>query len=312
MARLGPASFPMTSNHDPFSLKALSAGPIAWRALRNPATGRVIAVFERCFYVDFSRTTLCIGPRDFSEGPLNVVTDAPASTSWSASGLRVGDPASLTTHHILAGSHLRFDLSSLSPWLPEPRKFGASAQLSLVQISNFYRDHRPNDGLAAHIFEEKVISLPRAQRPLSELATWLKQRLRTCRADVASPISKLLGMGPGLTPSGDDFIGAMMITLRWLDENGSADDLARAVGELAPTATNPVSAQHLHAAGEGYGSDALHDLLNAIADTDTQRQRTALKKLVATGHSSGWDALAGVYATLKVWQDVQRSKTLAA
>lgn len=246
-------------------------------------------------------------------GPLNVVTDAPMKTSWQASGLRVGDPVTFGSHHIQFGFRFRFELTLMTQWTPQFSDNKGVPLHSLKPLRAYYDVQRPSDGLAGHVFDATPSALPQARWPLEELTSWLEQQLgEPGTITPCPPVSELLGMGPGLTPSGDDFLGAMMITLRWLDEHILADALASTIGELAAAATNPISAQHLVAAAEGYGSAALHDLLKAIGENSTQHQSLALKNLTNIGHSSGWDALAGVYTTLKVWQDAQNAKTLAA
>lgn len=303
----------MTNSHGPFILKVITAGPLAWRSLKARSSGRIIALFERCFYAELGETTVCFGTDGFIPGPLNVATDAPMKTSWQASGLRVGDLVSFGSHHIQLGLRFRFELTSMTQWTPQISDNRGVPLRALQPLRAYYNDHRPSDGLAGHVFDATPSALPQARRPLEELTSWLEQQLGEAGSITpCPPVSELLGMGPGLTPSGDDFIGAMMITLRWLDEHILADALATTVGDLAATATNPISAQHLVAAGEGYGSAALHDVLNAIGENSTHNQSLALKKLTTIGHSSGWDALAGVYTTLKVWQDTQNAKTLAA
>ena len=86
-----------------------------------------------------------------------------------------------------------------------------------------------------------------------------------------------------------------------MDLNETQTVLAKGVLEHAPTCTNPISAQHLCAATEGLGSISLHHLFKALHAGKDQAQ--ALKDLTAIGHTSGWDALAGVYTTLNIWLD---------
>ena len=81
----------MTSNSDPFALEIKRLGPVAARTVSQNTMGNVVAVFEKCFYVKLDGAFICIGNSDFSDGPLNVVSSAPAQSSWSASGVQLGD-----------------------------------------------------------------------------------------------------------------------------------------------------------------------------------------------------------------------------
>jgi hypothetical protein len=55
----------------------------------------------------------------------------------------------------------------------------------------------------------------------------------------------------------------------------------------------------LAAAAEGFGSAALHDLHAAIVEGSSEAVPEALRAVTAIGHTSGWDALAGVASALR-------------
>ena len=104
----------------------------------------------------------------------------------------------------------------------------------------------------------------------------------------------LLGLGPGFTPSGDDYVGGMLFAWRLL----GADDAG--IAELVADArerTHPISARLLAdlAAGEGWAP--LHDLAAALG-RDGRSATEAARRVVAIGHSSGWDLLAGMLTAL--------------
>jgi len=267
----------MTNNTNPFALTFLRLGPVAGRALNDEVRGTVVAVFDRFFYLELASTYVCVGNSDFSNGPLNIVSSAPSQTNWIASGLRVGDSASVTNSHLKVGTNISFGFGDVQIWTPAPALI---SPVLITSIELFYAA-TPSQNC-----------LPEQASPLIEaLSKWLKNS----NPEVPAPIKNLLGMGPGLTPSCDDFIGAMLITLYHLKQKDTQTQLANAVVELAPACTNPISAQHLYAAIEGLGSDAFHQVL--------QGDTPALGTLTSIGHSSGWDALAGLYMTLKVCQN---------
>ena len=104
----------------------------------------------------------------------------------------------------------------------------------------------------------------------------------------------LLGLGPGLTPSGDDLLGGLMIALTALDQTGVRDQLWDALRPELEMLTNEISAMHLAVAADGLGSAACHEALNAmLAGTPPD-----LDAIDAIGHTSGWDMLAGMAVAL--------------
>ncbi|NQV98508.1 MAG: DUF2877 domain-containing protein [Rhodospirillales bacterium] len=303
----------MTNNADPFSLDIRRFGPCAADVLSGDASGSVVGVFRRCFYVHLDDSYICMGNTDFSDGPINVVTSAPHTTDWQASGLTSGAPARLSNHRLRLGPHLTFSLNRARIWRPARPGIAPVSARSLTTLRRFFAASPPVAGLAPQVFGAPVAALPQAEHPLRALSLWLAQNL-TAHPDHQQepPVEKLLGLGPGLTPSGDDFLAGVLITLAALGETRARLHLAGAIRTHAPAATNPISAQHLYAATAGLGGAAIHDLFAALQTDNPDSQRAALKNLVAVGHTSGWDALAGLYRTLNIWQSARQNEIIAA
>ena len=109
----------------------------------------------------------------------------------------------------------------------------------------------------------------------------------------------LIGLGPGLTPSGDDFIGGAMVALRALGWGALADRLAEWALPLAEKRTGRISRAHLACAAEGEGAEALHEAIRAMGSSEEfsdGKLSGCVDALDAIGHTSGWDALAGAAA----------------
>jgi len=107
-----------------------------------------------------------------------------------------------------------------------------------------------------------------------------------------SPDDALIGLGPGLTPAGDDFVGGAMIALRAFGRQAQADRIARWALPLAETRTSRISRAHLACAAAGEGHEALHAYLDGF-------RRADLARLAQLGHSSGLDAAAGALLALR-------------
>jgi hypothetical protein len=105
------------------------------------------------------------------------------------------------------------------------------------------------------------------------------------------PDEALIGLGPGLTPAGDDFVGGAMIALRTFGHVDVADRIAAWALPLSKERTSRISRAHLECAAMGEGHEALHDWLTGFAEQDLQR-------LARIGHTSGLDAAAGAVAAL--------------
>jgi len=155
-----------------------------------------------------------------------------------------------------------------------------------------------------------------AREGIAGIVGWLKASLSGDRAalttvpsvltTVPPALESLIGLGPGLTPSGDDFLGGVMIALHAMDHGTAAERLAGWVLPLARERTSPISLAHLACAAQGEGSGALHEILLRIMGGEGEPEQSlalaswgeCLDAVDAIGHTSGWDALAGIAATL--------------
>jgi hypothetical protein len=109
----------------------------------------------------------------------------------------------------------------------------------------------------------------------------------------------MIGLGPGLTPSGDDFLGGLFFAARSLHQ-AYPEDFGweeNAVLELlgwAKTRTHPISHAIFSDLALGHGPESLHDLIDRLLEgRDLDLVMEAALRLTAIGHSSGWDLLAG-------------------
>ena len=117
-------------------------------------------------------------------------------------------------------------------------------------------------------------------------------------AQAVKALEQLAGLGPGLTPSGDDFIVGYLasLTSRCQLERGLRPFLNRLTGPLARLAgaSNPISRQFILNAVEGEFAEGLTQLVAAIAAPDRQLAREAAERVASMGHSSGCDSLLGL------------------
>lgn len=110
---------------------------------------------------------------------------------------------------------------------------------------------------------------------------------------------KLVGLGPGLTPSGDDVLAGLLVTLRHLGTATGcqkAVDLAGWLGAAvtfdARTRTTPISATLLHCAARGEACPEVLAVLRGLAGR--RPLEAALRRLRGLGHTSGADLAQGI------------------
>ena len=274
-------------------------GPVALRVLADGARGTVRAVFETSFYVCFEGGWVAIGPTRLGAGPLNLLCEAWPGATPLAAQVRCGDSAWVEQGALYAGG-LAIACASAEPWWPEPPAAWQAAGLArgLMLAADLLASTQPA-GLLLLGPASKPSPLAAAVAPLSYLDQLLRQHDAAAAPIAADAIAPLVGLGPGLTPSGDDYLGGMLVALAVIGRTGLRDRLWRALAPLLPQRTVDISCAHLAAAAEGFGSAALHRALNAILAGATDDIALAIAALARVGHTSGMDALAGALAVLR-------------
>lgn len=108
-------------------------------------------------------------------------------------------------------------------------------------------------------------------------------------ADATEAAGRLVGLGEGLTPRGDDYLGGVLLVSRALgiDPPFSVQGIESAFGS-----TTLVARAQLHAHARGHGARACRDLLAAIGRGDDVHP--AVTSLLELGHTSGRDLALGV------------------
>lgn len=292
--------------------KVSTIGPVAKRHLSGPARqGTVLAAFRQSAYVRFQpEAVTCLCSAQLAPGPLNVLCPLPPSLF---SGLRPGMPVIVDARALRIESHT-FDLDGAVEWrppeMPHRDRWCCRSQRHAVLL-RLLDPHDLGEGFAPllrplstdwrtlEVAEPGDLGLMRTAVPaIRHLLAWLG---RAVSSDLEPPpaLTPLIGLGPGLTPSGDDFLCGILVALHVLDYKETATRVAYAVNEALP-GTNLISRAHLSCASEGLGSQAIHDAISGLLTCDAVQLDRAIKALGRTGHSSGWDGLAGVLACLAV------------
>lgn len=113
---------------------------------------------------------------------------------------------------------------------------------------------------------------------------------------------KLIGLGKGLTPAGDDWLlGCALAAHTGFPSPDSAAVLLKAIGANV-RGTTPLSAGWLGAAVDGACGERWHAFFAGCLVGDDQGVYEAAAEIVRQGHSSGADSMAGYLATLAVWR----------
>ncbi len=239
-----------------------------------------VAGFQRSGYLLAAEEIIWVGGQNYPMHPRAVIVD---KLQAPTDGLR------------------RFEFAHCHPWRPEqapkiafPLKGGARMlRRAMAHLGN------PR-GFGQLLFREKPdFPIDLGAGYARALAAAYARSEPDAVIEASLP---LLGFGSGLTPSGDDFVGASIFGRRRLTEPVEAK--AEVWRNVADTLTIAAKSRS-HVIGEALFSDLaygqsfapLHHLAEALeAESPLSDVVNAVRKLVGVGHSSGWDMLAGFVA----------------
>ena len=287
--------------------RASSASRPAWDRLVNAANGgEVLAVFRRTLILKFKPcsatdknepSVLALVLPEIGDGPLNIVLDEQVNT---LNGFRSSQSACFRRGELRIGkTSILLDRASI--WEPRPNwsKFRSEPEevtralelaLSLVQCeassTSILEVIGPSVCLDAtrptlHEF------LGRARRGMDALEVGLKGEPGALHAGV----SQLAGLGPGLTPAGDDFLSGVMLCL-WL-RHPDAPFVCRSISQVAVPRTTLLSGAMLQRAAGGECNADWHHLFHSVTNGDRMRTGVAAARILAHGNTSGSDSVAG-------------------
>jgi len=255
-------------------------------------------------------TLIVSGEGDLPQG---IRLDTPKGFSFEE--FQTGQPA------VCRDSILHFEKSSLSVQLSgarrwkcdlpalrfDPANLAVSSAWSVVWEALNERQRRSEaEILAEELVRSNESARTSVARREGEAMRDLLSVTRRYNSTHTSSVKALIGLGSGLTPSGDDLLVGYLAGLWCTVHAGSERDqfiasLGKTIIDLS-SQTNDISHTYLYHAVQGQVSSQLADLAEAICQGEA---RERLSKIAAAafkvGHTSGMDAVTGLLIGLAAW-----------
>ena len=294
------------------SLRVLSHSTAIESILDLPTTrGSVHSVFPRAANLLLGGRLLTLHARGTPCAP-NGLMLALRTNQKPLAGLQPGMVCLVERGVItIPAANLRLDLQQSQPWNPRPQLAPGACppkclQQNLALLEAYLSAHASPDGLAglacfsSETSAEKAgagsrllhVAWSAAQHLLDGIA---QQRLSLARQGV----SALMGLGPGLTPSGDDVLTGLIAAALVLGgavgqpvtfyQRLSAEALA-----IAYSRTNKLSITWSEYAGRGEVAEHLGRLFKALIQSNTSLLEQAAQEVLSSGATSGGDIVAGI------------------
>jgi hypothetical protein len=288
-------------------LQAHSIGSFAADIAKHAGEATVIAVFERSFYLLCPKGIIAICDPALGRGPINLLAATPRP--WR-NLVHVDGKATVAATTIVLADGPRIDLTGTDVWSPPPfaawddalAHTGTAVVTALAQQA--LTGARGGDlamGLAPFVLAKGSAlntnpMLAGAEQLLAPLIQSMPSALASRRwsKEALNAATLLVGLGPGLTPSGDDLLGGLMLALGARGALRLRDQLWDHIVDDLDSLTVPPSAMHMTAAAHGLAHEAMHELVNAMLSGGDPALATKLAAVLALGATSGIDAVAGV------------------
>jgi hypothetical protein len=265
---------------------------------QGPFVARVLAVFARaCNLLTHDGQVVALVTPQVGDGPFNVVVEGARDCF---AGIEPGDENTTVTlkDDVLQVNRLRVDLGRARVWEPRPdwetlRARRAAMTARLPALRAFSLRHAPANSLLT-----LLNSRPGGETLTGAISATAQEAARALRQGWRGDLERLqcgavglAGLGNGLTPSGDDFVGGAMLWA-WLAHPAPAS-LCDALVQVSAPRTTTLSAAFLRAAARGECGAPWHALLAALSAGGEAKIAAAAHRVLAHGATSGADGLAG-------------------
>jgi hypothetical protein len=243
-------------------------------------------------------------------------------------GMRIASPGDFTFEQLSTGAHatcrdgilsfegsaLEVDLNRANRWqcdLPALRTDLADPAVAAAwrftwQLLNQRQANQAAEIVAEHLLHPEHSTAFPISRRIGQALGEIMMAMRNHRVHDLSALTHIIGLGSGLTPSGDDFLVGFLAGL-WCGVQDSAKrlqwvtQLGQAIAHLS-CRTNDISHTYLQHAAHGQVSSRLQGLARAISSAASPGEIVPLAELaMRTGYTSGMDAVTGLLFGLAAW-----------
>lgn len=295
----------MTAGSPRQRIKADSVGAQIGAMLSVPARWRIIQSYRHCFYcLGDTGDVICVGDARIDKGPFTIICADSNGTAVAA--LSENREVRSSDGTLLFGEQAILDTANATPWLADFNTCagaGDALDTVLATLVAAAAGAAPQQSLAALVPAISVSRPPAEKR--SPLTIALHRRLLQvidairCEEAVDDPerltslLSPLIGLGYGLTPSGDDFCAGWILSLVAIGKPRQATALATGLCDAAGTRTTAISLAFFRALATSRLSEGQARLLHCCAAGQPNDLGDALHGVYRHGGTSGWDMLAG-------------------
>jgi len=292
--------------------RAVFIGHSAFDTLKRGDAGEVHSVFDRTFNIIIGDELVGVARNSISRSPINLITDIPSSKNMPSLGVRKGMQVRKVGNRVLVGEVLEISLEGAQLWRPKTRAERClgpeliKRNLELAKRLAANKSGReglgqllPNveeivSGIVPHVsYSNQVIEVA-----LPHLVNLVKSVRAGDVRGVEESAQKLVGLGPGLSPSADDALSGFTASLWWVSHSlnrgiNSVKGINETIVSCSGT-TTLLSQQLLRHAAKGETNERVGGLLEAILAGTTSDVEKGVEEVLQIGETSGIDIMVGL------------------
>jgi hypothetical protein len=288
-------------------IQATIIGGLAQFAIETGHSGSVVGITSKGIFINSEDKIIFLTGAGY-KSPFNIKVGQIEllSNNLNLGGKCLFEGNSITFPH----AQIKLDLQQAMIWRPEnPKKITCSWEQQIDRIDLLIKRMLEIDPSRGWLFLKDFKSIESVDQDSTHnhikrntdafIAKFISLDLQGC-LDAARSI---IGLGGGLTPSGDDWLAGFILLLTRVsqarcEENPFVVNLGKSLTEMAIQKTTKISANRMEAACIGWSEELFLDLIDHIITIDSEFGSQKISLLINFGHSSGVDTSLGIFAAV--------------
>lgn len=277
--------------------------------------GFIHSIFDRVINITSSKNNLIsLVGEEIGMGPLNIVSNIPPKVDFTATGIKEGDLVTRLGNLIIIGENIiTVSIEGIKLWNPKIQ-FLDKLQTRRIIISNIdilkatALDYDNLNGLGelipfANIDGLKVTNdkklCPIANIAAPHITALLEAISLNNIQGIIQIIKKIVGLGPGLTPAGDDMLVGLMSSMQYIsnnfpeiriDVNKINEEIKSSISGLTTT----ISEEFLREASLGRVNEPIASHIKNMLISGERDVMNSANRVLRHGGTSGTDTVFGI------------------
>lgn len=278
-------------------------GDFIQRIIHHKFHGFVHSTFNRTLNIQCldSGDLYTIACKGIDNAPNTLIIDL---DNFEEADIRVNDIVS-SDHSVLSiANKMSITIDGIKKWtciLPEYPSVADVLEMNVSTMKQYMKIHGNNSRIERAFKSDNPFD-DEMSKMLNERTQLLVLELHNQRMSTAiTHATSLIGLGPGLTPAGDDFLVGLF-TVMGIKNNRyfSHQSFCEEVVFHAKALTNDISYMALAKAAVGQVRESISDLMEALFRGSEEKLISSLRRVLAIGSTSGTDIALGIVAGLEM------------